>query len=761
MAAWWNPFTWGEIQLGRSILYPYQGGTGTGTAPTAGQMLIGNSGGTYDLIASSTLGGGSGSVSTSSAITAGYFPYWASSTGQLSGTSTIFYSTSTGFIGIGLTNATSNLDVKDGFRVIDTTFPSVEYQMQNKCGLAFIPGKDSFLVGCGEGGWASSTIGNNAFAANYGGTPSGNQSFVIGDTNTAAGTNSFAGGDSGTLVSGASAFGFGTQVTVSGDGAVAFGSFTIASGTDSFAVGLRNEAGLIDDSTGSYSAAVGGSDNKAYGDYSVVVGGQNNSAIGTEAVIIGGENNTATTTNSILIGSYLGANADFSIVIGKGRNSTNKLINTITSSIMFGVSSTVPTITIRPTATASSTEVGLVGIGTTTPSWLFTIATTTNIFSVSSTGAVTIHSNNLVDADGTKYVTSTGSGGVATSSDGSYSEGNILFAINSSTISASSSFKITSSTGAINASGTLTVESTTTIRGELLDGSGNKYSTSTGVEAVFESTSTASTSRIVTISVKESYTYTGATSSWVVPQSVTGTITINVQGAKGGNGSGTGGSGGSATGTLSLASSTPGTQYYFCIGGIGGAGGSPAPATSSAGGFCGGGDGSASAGGNNGGGGGGMTWFGSSASFVSSTVAIVAGGGGGGPSGAVANGGFGGGLTGGTGSSNGGAGGGTGGSQSAGGTGGAGANGGGTGANGTSGVGGAAGSYNGNGGGGGGGGYWGGGGGGSNNAANGAGGGGGGSAFFRTGITSTSTATSSNAGAGTITFTYNVYAWIK
>lgn len=42
---------------GPTVAYPQQGGTGTSTKPTAGQMLIGNSGGLYDLIASSSLGG--------------------------------------------------------------------------------------------------------------------------------------------------------------------------------------------------------------------------------------------------------------------------------------------------------------------------------------------------------------------------------------------------------------------------------------------------------------------------------------------------------------------------------------------------------------------------------------------------------------------------------------------------------------------------------------------------------------------------------
>lgn len=41
---------------GPTIAYPQQGGTGTSTKPTAGQFLVGNAGGLYDLISSSSFG---------------------------------------------------------------------------------------------------------------------------------------------------------------------------------------------------------------------------------------------------------------------------------------------------------------------------------------------------------------------------------------------------------------------------------------------------------------------------------------------------------------------------------------------------------------------------------------------------------------------------------------------------------------------------------------------------------------------------------
>jgi len=57
-----------EEMLGGGIFRPKQGGTGTSTIPTYGQMLLGQTDGSYDLVATSTLGisagGGSGTVTS-------------------------------------------------------------------------------------------------------------------------------------------------------------------------------------------------------------------------------------------------------------------------------------------------------------------------------------------------------------------------------------------------------------------------------------------------------------------------------------------------------------------------------------------------------------------------------------------------------------------------------------------------------------------------------------------------------------------------
>ncbi len=56
-------------------------------------------------------GGGTGALSTSSAVTAFNFPYWSNITGGLSGTSTLFFSSSTGNVGIGMAAPATKLDV--------------------------------------------------------------------------------------------------------------------------------------------------------------------------------------------------------------------------------------------------------------------------------------------------------------------------------------------------------------------------------------------------------------------------------------------------------------------------------------------------------------------------------------------------------------------------------------------------------------------------------------------------------------------------
>nr|MDQ3009006.1 hypothetical protein [bacterium] len=85
------------------VLY---GGTGLSSAPTYGQLLVGNALGGYTLTATSSLGLGSGTVGSG---TAGYFPYYAANGTTLTATSTLFL-TSTGEIGVNTTSLITGSD---------------------------------------------------------------------------------------------------------------------------------------------------------------------------------------------------------------------------------------------------------------------------------------------------------------------------------------------------------------------------------------------------------------------------------------------------------------------------------------------------------------------------------------------------------------------------------------------------------------------------------------------------------------------------
>lgn len=237
---------------------------------------------------------------------------------------------------------------------------------------------------------------------------------------------------------------------------------------------------------------------------------------------------------------------------------------------------------------------------------------------------------------------------------------------------------------------------------------------------------TGNTPTVASQTSTNTYAFTGATTSLVIPANVTSVI-ISVIGATGGSATTTGGK---ATGTLALSG---GATLTICVGG------SP---TSTSGGFCGGGGSSG-----NGMAGGGMSWVSTSSLFATTTVAIVAGGSGGlggnqSAGGCATCSGAGGGNSGGSGSAGNG-----GGTQSAGGAG----NGGGTaGSAGQGGTGGSGNTYQ---GGGGGGGYFGGGGG--TQSATGGSSGSGGSGYVHSLLTNTSVSTgTAPSGAGAVSISY-------
>lgn len=103
-----------------TILFPSGGGTGTSTAPSYGQVLVGTATGIYTPTATSSLGiSGGGASLTGSTGQVAYF----SSTNTAAGTSTVFIAT-TGKVGIGTTTPPSLLTVNGGDAAIYETSDS-------------------------------------------------------------------------------------------------------------------------------------------------------------------------------------------------------------------------------------------------------------------------------------------------------------------------------------------------------------------------------------------------------------------------------------------------------------------------------------------------------------------------------------------------------------------------------------------------------------------------------------------------------------
>ena len=93
------------------------GGTGLTSAPAYGQLLLGQSNGTYALISTSSLGLGTGTVSSG---TQGQFAFYNANGTTVTATSSLYLAQS-GNIGIGTTTPSYSLDINGGLRTSATS----------------------------------------------------------------------------------------------------------------------------------------------------------------------------------------------------------------------------------------------------------------------------------------------------------------------------------------------------------------------------------------------------------------------------------------------------------------------------------------------------------------------------------------------------------------------------------------------------------------------------------------------------------------
>ena len=103
-----------EPRFGLSTFLPFQGGTGISDTPSYGQMLVGNSSGTYTLTATSSLGISAGSSGNSFSY---LFPSNATTTllSFLGGASTTDFSATTLAVG---GSATTSIDASGNLTVV-------------------------------------------------------------------------------------------------------------------------------------------------------------------------------------------------------------------------------------------------------------------------------------------------------------------------------------------------------------------------------------------------------------------------------------------------------------------------------------------------------------------------------------------------------------------------------------------------------------------------------------------------------------------
>ncbi len=283
------------------------GGTGTSTAPTIGQLLMGNAGGGYDLVPTSSLGFVDTDTTSSPAGNNGEIQF--NNGGVFGATNTFFWNNTIGSLSVGDNYAFS----LGPWSFIQGTYSQATGTNSVAMGQ-FAQATNDLAVAIG--GSSPTASGYSSIAMGSGAQASGSNSIALGNNAKAQALYSTAIGYQ-TLASGNNSVAIGNSARALYQTSVAIGQNVTSSGQSAFVAGESNN------SNGSYSA-VFGYGNISQGSYTIMAGSNNiaSSSISSDYSAVFGGYNTSSGQYTLISGRNNDVSGSYSAVIGYGNTVT-------------------------------------------------------------------------------------------------------------------------------------------------------------------------------------------------------------------------------------------------------------------------------------------------------------------------------------------------------------------------------------------------------------------------------------------------------